>query len=210
MNESGRKEGFKTDKLQKLKWNKDTFLIIVLVGILLFIIALPMENRKTDSAPAEEKQISQEEKKETSVSNAEMYSSKEMLYARQLEEELENALQYMEGVGKAKVMITIKSSEEQIIEKDNNNTRSGTTESDSEGGTRSANEMSNEMITIFEKDENGNEKPYVVKKILPNIEGIVIVAQGGGNLTVSKNITEAVEALFGIEVHKIKVVKMKS
>ena len=40
------------------------------------------------------------------------------------------------------------------------------------------------------------------------IGGVVIVAQGGDNGSVVSNITSALEALLGIPVHKIKVLKM--
>lgn len=49
----------------------------------------------------------------------------------------------------------------------------------------------------------------MVKEVSPVIEGVSVVAQGGGNPLIQKNITEVIQALFGIEVHKIKVVKMK-
>ncbi|MEI3340576.1 MAG: hypothetical protein V8R80_12125 [Eubacterium sp.] len=42
----------------------------------------------------------------------------------------------------------------------------------------------------------------------PEIEGILVVAQGGGNTAVAENISEAAQALFSVEAHKIKVVKM--
>ena len=51
---------------------------------------------------------------------------------------------------------------------------------------------------------------FVKKVIYPKIEGVVVCAQGGGNATVNKNITEAIQVLFGIDVHKIKVIKMSS
>mgnify|MGYP006875711212 CR=1 FL=1 len=38
---------------------------------------------------------------------------------------------------------------------------------------------------------------------------VTVVAQGGGNAVVQKNITDVIQALFGVEAHKIKVVKMK-
>jgi stage III sporulation protein AG len=41
------------------------------------------------------------------------------------------------------------------------------------------------------------------------VEGVSVVAQGGGDSQIQKNITEVIQALFGIEAHKIKVVKMK-
>ena len=40
------------------------------------------------------------------------------------------------------------------------------------------------------------------------IRGVLVVAQGGGDPVIVQNITEAVMALFGIEAHKIKVMKM--
>ena len=46
------------------------------------------------------------------------------------------------------------------------------------------------------------------KTLAPQIEGVLVLAQGGDNAVVSANITEAVMALFGIEAHKIKVMKM--
>ena len=39
------------------------------------------------------------------------------------------------------------------------------------------------------------------------IEGVVVIADGGDNAVVVQNITEAVQALFGVEAHKIKIMK---
>ena len=41
------------------------------------------------------------------------------------------------------------------------------------------------------------------------IEGVVVIAEGGDNDDIRKDITEIVQALFDIDAHKIKVVKMK-
>lgn len=40
--------------------------------------------------------------------------------------------------------------------------------------------------------------------------GVVVVAEGAGTPKVDAKILDAVEALFGIEVHKISIVKMRS
>ena len=40
--------------------------------------------------------------------------------------------------------------------------------------------------------------------------GVVVVAQGAGNATVNARISDAVKALFSIDVHKISIVKMRS
>ena len=50
-------------------------------------------------------------------------------------------------------------------------------------------------------------EPYVSKELSPRIEGVVVIAEGGSDSVVKQNITEAVQALFGIDTHKIRVMK---
>ena len=50
----------------------------------------------------------------------------------------------------------------------------------------------------------------VSKENAPEVEGILVIADGGGNAVVAKNLTEAVQALFGVEAHKIKIMKRAS
>ena len=47
-------------------------------------------------------------------------------------------------------------------------------------------------------------------KNLPDVCGVVVVAQGAGSPSVDARISEAVKALFSIDVHKISIVKMRS
>lgn len=124
-----------------------------------------------------------------------------------LEERLEKVLTEMAGVGKVKVMITLKSSEELVVEKDDTMVRSNTNENDSAGGSRMVNQVDMAPSTVY-RTKGSESEPYVVKTISPRVEGVVVVAQGGGNGVVNKNITEMVQALFGVEAHKVKVVKM--
>lgn len=42
------------------------------------------------------------------------------------------------------------------------------------------------------------------------VSGVVVVAQGAGNAVIESRISEAVKALFSIDVHKISIVKMRS
>ena len=45
------------------------------------------------------------------------------------------------------------------------------------------------------------------KELKPELSGIVISADGGGSTAVKAEISEAMEALFGLPAHKIKVLK---
>ena len=49
----------------------------------------------------------------------------------------------------------------------------------------------------------------MVQETTPEIRGVVVVAKGGGDPVIQRQIQEAVMALFHVEAHKIKVMKMK-
>ncbi len=190
------------------KIGKDRFLIMALAGILLFVIAVPAEPKKSGEAKSGE--LLSETQPQAAQEDAHAKDGEEMAdYVAQLEKRLADALTYMDGAGSVKVMITLRSSAEKVIEKDTPGNRSATVEADAQGGSRSIHAIENEETTVYVTGENGERVPYVIKSIEPTVEGVVVVAQGAGSAQVRKNITEAVQALFSIEAHKIKVVKMK-
>ena len=104
-------------------------------------------------------------------------------------------------------MITLKSGSQKIIEKDQSSTTQTTEEADSAGGTRSVEDSSSDKTSIYEQNSDGSSTPYVSKELTPEIEGVVVIADGGDNAVVVESITEAVQALFGVEAHKIKIMK---
>ena len=81
------------------------------------------------------------------------------------------------------------------------------TEEDSKGGSRVSEDRSLSHTSIYEQKSDGTQTPYVSKEMAPEIEGMVIAADGGDDPVVVKNLTEAVQALFGVEAHKIKIMK---
>lgn len=222
LNKEKLKEWFKYQKI-----GKDTYIILILAGILLFIIALPIKDtdkmqKKSDLsadinsssilpiAKNEDSNVENSDIIQVQKENAINEANELNVYTQHLEEKLEKVLTAMDGVGSVKVMITVNASGEEIIEKDIPNSKSSTSEADADGGSRSINQYEGKESTVYLTDSNGNQVPYVVKRIEPSIEGIMVVAQGGGNAVVNKNITDVIQALFGVEAHKIVVVKMKS
>ena len=115
----------------------------------------------------------------------------------------------MEGVGRVTVMITVSDNGESVVEKDASGSSTTTTENDSSGGVRTVTEEQSSETTIY-LETDGESRPYVQKEKLPSIEGVIVVAEGGENSRIVSEISEAVEALFSVEAHKIKVVKMSS
>lgn len=126
-------------------------------------------------------------------------------YEQFLERRLENILSKMEGAGDVVCMVTLAQSAEQIIEKDLEVSDEVIEETDSQGGMRTTNQNSRTEMTIYHDGENGS--PYVSKQISPKVEGVLVLSEGGDNAVVAKNINEAIQALFGIAPHKIRIVK---
>lgn len=197
------------DKDFKKWFKKENLIVLILVGALLVIIALPTKGDEGSESGSDTQAGVQNPtvvSAEDDAAEAAAYSDDE--YARQLEQRLEDILSGMEGVGQVNVMITLKSSTEQIVEKEQPYLRSSTTESDSQGGNRLVSQTEMEENTVYKTDGSISE-PYVIKTLPPKIEGVVVVAQGAGTGTVNRIIVETVQALFGVEAHKVKVVKME-
>ena len=52
-------------------------------------------------------------------------------------------------------------------------------------------------------------KPVVLKEAYPEITGVVIVAEGAGNLTVKVDLLNACETFLSITEDKIRILSMK-
>lgn len=197
------------------KLKKENFVVILLIGVLLMVIVWPVSDsekgkEKTQSEITDMDYATISKTEETLTENTGDLMEVDLDYTRRLETTLEELLSVMEGAGEVKVMITLKDSGQAIVEKDTVTERNGTTEVDAAGGSRNTSEIADAGETVYISEANGGEVPYVSQKIYPQIAGVVVCAQGGGNPTVNKNITEAIQALFGIDAHKIKVIKMSS
>ena len=118
-------------------WNKllgnkkNQWLILLLVGILLVVIAIPTKSGTEEKGVVDSKNWSTSE----------------------TEQRLENILSQMQGIGEVHVMITYKQENE--------------------------------------------------------VEGVVVVAEGGEQGVIVQKITEGVRALFDVDSHKIKVIDSK-
>ena len=121
-----------------------------------------------------------------------------------LEQRLEELLKKVSGIGDVQVMITLKSSAETVVLKDSPYTSEITDESDSEGGHRTVTQIEQGEETILA----GDNEPYVIKRIEPEVQGVVVIAEGAGDLRIVTEIVEAVEVLFEVPAHKVKVMKM--
>lgn len=206
--------------LEPPKWfRRDNLLILVLLGVLLFIVALPV--KKEDPAATDtgmeiteqynagiltssgQQNVAQQETVDVGTQAVTADSTEE--YAAYLEGKLKKMLESVRGVGEVEVMITLESSEERIVEKDMTAERSQTAEQDSAGGTRTVSSSNTGYQTVYQEGSQGS--PFVVKTITPKVEGVLVVAEGAGKGNMTGEITQVVQALFGVEAHKVKVLE---
>ena len=179
-------------------------IMLFLAGILIILLSFPSVFGMFQSTPDQSKDNNLV--KTENDTNTTSYS--ENTYITELENKLKDVLSKVSGVGKVEVVITLKGSKKQIPLKDSSSTQESLSEIDGEGGSRTDSSVKREEDTVLVKDKNGNSVPYIIQKLEPEVEGIVVIAEGGDNAKVIFNIMEAAEVLFNVPAHKVKVMKM--
>ena len=153
--EKNGESGLKTVRSFLGKMGTRQWVILLLLGLLLTVIALPVSDKKGENSSG--KGQSTGIFTDTASDDAEVQRTA-------LEEKLEDLLSKVEGVGEVRVVL-----------------------------------MTGENPDSQSFYSSGKE----------NVTGVLIAAQGADNSVVSRNIVEAVMALFQVDAHKIRVMKMK-
>lgn len=181
------------------KPGKDQWLILFLAGILLLIVAMP--SGCTQSLTGKETEQERSEETENSAANVN--------YEAELEHRLEDALSKISGVGRVRVMITFRDSGEAIVEKD---VSFSSEEQNTEGEdhTKTSMEQTESTEETVYDTENGDGEPFIRRMKTPAVEGVLVVAECGEQSAAAADISDAIQALFGLEAHKIKIVKMNT
>lgn len=186
-------------KLKKPK--KEQLVVLLLFGVLLVVIALPTTTGTMGA-----------DKKDADISGTQGAAGTDtatLTYEEQLEKRLSAILSQVAGAGRVEVMVTLESRGERIVEKDTPESRKSVGETDSNGGRRTTDEQDWGEETVYYEDGSGGKSPYVVKELEPNIEGVLVLAEGGDSAVVKQELLEAVQALFPIEAHKVKIMKLE-
>ena len=182
-----------TELIKKMK-KTDKMLFMLAAGVVLVLLAWP-SGGGTAETPVPE-----------SVSDSSGSSS----YEEEIERRLKDILSKVEGAGTVEVMVTLKASEEKVVQSNNSSTEKTVDETDSNGGTRKQNESSYTSDTLTVGGSSGSGTPYVVKELMPEVEGILVLADGADKAVIKSEIIGAIQALFPLEAHKIRVLKRGS
>lgn len=126
-----------------------------------------------------------------------------------LEQRLAGILSQMDGVGSVSVMITFESDEEKVPAVDTQHTSKVTEEKDNQGGDRTITEESNDSKHVI-LNQQGSSQPLIIKNIAPKVRGVIVVAEGAGDVAVQAAISHAVQTVLDVPAYKVIVLPMKT
>ena len=176
------------DKKQKKEPGMKEWAIIFAAGALLLLLSVPDFFHK---------------EKEEMVNTATSVQQREEQtegYAECMERKLEEMLRKIDGVTSVTAMITVTSTTEKIVLQDTTTDSEALTEKDGSGGERTSLKNTEETKTVLAGDV-----PFLTKELTPKVEGVVVVISGAESTKVLA-ITEAVQALFDVPAHKVKII----
>lgn len=190
-----------TDNKEKKKKIENIIFLIVILIVTVIIINNVWSGDSKNSKEQNDKVLAKTlENDSTEVANSNEYYT--------LQENLEDILETMEGVGKVKVLINYAETSTTVAMYNETKTESTTEEKDTEGGTRNVIQTDTQKEIAY-TEESGKSSPITEKIIMPTIEGAVITAEGASNATVKANIISAIQAVTGLATHKIQVFQME-
>lgn len=174
---------------------REQWLICGMAGLLLLVIAAPVK-QKEQKKTQEEVTVQSQEPTDDQIQQS-------------YEKQLESVLSQVEGVGTVQVAVAMESTGKKQVEKDSPEDTSTSSEKGDSGTERTSQTVTTGETTVYEDTGDGGQTPYISSSTYPEIRGVIVVAQGGGNPVIVQQIQEAVMALFHVEAHEIKVLKMK-
>jgi len=181
-------------------------IMIFIAGIIIILLSFPGifgSKKSTDDSTQSVKNDAQQ-----NVTYTTSYDTN--TYITEMENKLKSILRKVTGIGEVEVTLTLKGSQVRVPLKDNPSTQESLNEVDGEGGSRTNNSVQREESTVLVTNEDGKSVPYILQELEPEIEGVVVIAEGGDDVNIKMDIMEAAEVLFDVPAHKVKVMKMSN
>lgn len=174
----------------ELKNKKNRFLLIILLLGIILMFAGPYFSASEQTEEAFE----QEEK-----TNAPAHKEFETDIARALEQILE----HIDGISDVQVLISYASGKEGIYATTFDESTRSTLEKDREGGTREIEEITRREDQVLLRDGGGGEEALLLKEVMPEIKGVIVVARGVENRNLKLEVVRAIQSILDLPVHRI-------
>lgn len=127
---------------------------------------------------------------------------------QELENRLETVLSSIRGAGSVEVMITYESGPELVtaMSTDTNSNRSESLD----GGKQSSTEQQTESQKPATVSGSGGTEPIVLTEKQPAVRGVIVVAEGAGNIMVRVDLQRAVQTVLDVPIANIEVFELGS
>lgn len=124
-----------------------------------------------------------------------------------VEQRLALVLSSIQGAGKVEVMVTYESGA-QMVPAMNTETQTDTQEQNQNGtqSTTKSENTSNELVTV---QNDGNSQAVVLREDEPKVRGVVVIAQGAGDIAVRMQLSQAVCTVLDVDQTQVEVFVMK-
>lgn len=190
-NRRGSEKPVKPEKSEKKTISP--IVIWVCVGSIIIMFAVRMFS-------ADDNQSSTEDSLGEGVSSVMIDSN---VYASDMERDLKEILEKINGAGSVSVRIYINSTSEKVLA-ENSKSESNLSEQENER-TESSSSERNAVMSSGSSGFSGSGSPYVVSEKFPYPIGVLVVAEGAKNERVRMEMYEAVKALYGLSANRIKI-----
>lgn len=177
-------------KFTNLSWLKNkkiqNCLMVLALGIILLIAG--------DALFANDEEAKSPQKTMTAV---EAYGKAD---ETEVEARLGAVLSKIKGAGEVAVMVQFSGGSESVLGTDTKVKENITEETDASGGSRKVTETEREEDTVL-----AGNAPVTIKEYAPRVQGVIVVAEGGGDERVREALKEAAATVLGISGYKVQV-----
>lgn len=178
-------------KLKNLLFNKNAAIALAILGIaIIFFSDMLFSSKSNNNVSA----------------NTTAISSTLTDYVEKSEAKLKKVLEGIEGAGKCEVMITLEAGSEFIYATEKKATQNTVNDKSSGSDKKETSENTEDKYIII--NDNGSEKPIVIKEIQPKIKGVAVICEGGDRAIVKNRVTETITTLLDVPANKVCVIKM--
>ena len=127
------------------------------------------------------------------------YSETVLTSSDATEQKLCSILSEIEGAGNVQVMITYVSSTEIVT------ANTSTTSIDKTSANDRTSESRNETVSPVLITQSGTSTPLIVKEILPEVRGVIVIAGGANDIKVRLNLLNAVCTVLAVDAGKVEI-----
>ncbi len=167
--------------------------IIVAIGVLGIILILLSEFLSPNQNQGEDVQASSTS---LSMSNETM------------QQQVYDLVISIDGVGRAKVMVTLENSVEYVYAKQEKTDTDVTRDISDGQSTKASQKEKTEETYIFVDGSGGGKQALLTTEKAPRVKGVVVVCEGGDDKLVQSRIIDAVTTAFDIGANRVCVTKM--